>query len=155
MIDLIFLLISSATFCTSAATAVLATANRSHLRRLISFRGARRRSIALKSRRALRKLPYVFARRKLAGIPTPSLQGAPLCTGALNCMPPMSPDQRVFVDFIINKHPDEMTDKERSRFVRMAAAYANVQITEMFPIAVVQSNSALMRVRRPPVPQNG
>ncbi|MFS2115516.1 type I restriction endonuclease [Herbaspirillum frisingense] len=64
-------------------------------------------------------------------------------------MLPMSPDQKAMVDFIISTNADAMTEKERLRFALMAAAYAGVTIREVSVVAVVPTNSSLLRLEMP------
>jgi len=64
-------------------------------------------------------------------------------------LPPMSPQQKLMVDFVIAVNVDVMTDKERQRFAMMAAAYVGVAYRELSVIAVAPSNSSLVRLEMP------
>lgn len=64
-------------------------------------------------------------------------------------MPPMSPEQKAMVDFIIAVDVDVMTHKERQRFAMMVAAYVGVTYRELSVVAVAPSNSSLVRLEMP------
>lgn len=64
-------------------------------------------------------------------------------------LPPMSGDQKAMVDFIISTNVDVMTEKERQRFAMMAAAYVGVTFREVSIVAVVPTNSSLLRLELP------
>jgi len=64
-------------------------------------------------------------------------------------MPPMSPDQKLMVDFILSSHPDSMTDKERLRFASMMAAYVGVSYEDVRVVSVASSNSSRIRLEMP------
>jgi hypothetical protein len=44
------------------------------------------------------------------------------------CRSPVTAEQQMLIDMVINSDPDSMTEKQRLRFVSMVAAYAGVQI---------------------------
>jgi type I restriction enzyme R subunit len=64
-------------------------------------------------------------------------------------LPPMSPEQRAMVDFVIAANVDAMTERERQRFAMMAAAYVGVTYREISIVAVAPSNSSLIRLQMP------
>jgi type I restriction enzyme R subunit len=64
-------------------------------------------------------------------------------------MPPMSPEQKLMVDFILSSYPDSMTDKERLRFVSMMAAYVGVNYEDVRVVSVKPSNSSRIRLELP------
>ena len=64
-------------------------------------------------------------------------------------IPPVSPFQMSLIDLIAATSPDSMTEHERQRLVRMAAAYANVNVSDVRVLAVVQANSSLIRLELP------
>jgi type I restriction enzyme R subunit len=64
-------------------------------------------------------------------------------------LPPMSGEQKVLVDFIINVNVDAMTERERLRFAMMTAAYAGVTYKEVSIVAVAPTNSSLVRLELP------
>lgn len=64
-------------------------------------------------------------------------------------MPPMSPDQKLMVDFILSSDPDSMTDQERLRFASMMAAYVGVSYEEVRVVSVTASNSSRIRMEMP------
>jgi type I restriction enzyme, R subunit len=64
-------------------------------------------------------------------------------------LPPVSGEQKAMIDFIIAMHPDAMNERERVRFAMMAAAYAGVEFMDISVIAVVPSNSSLVRFELP------
>ncbi len=68
------------------------------------------------------------------------------CALAAHAMPPISRDQQAMVDLVIASSPDEMTEKQRVRFVSMAAAYAGVSIGQMKLESVTSANSSRVRL---------
>ena len=64
-------------------------------------------------------------------------------------MPPMSPAQKAIVDLVIAQDPDYMTDKERTRLVRMTAAFVDVNIGDVEVIEVAAVNSSRVRLSLP------
>jgi type I restriction enzyme R subunit len=64
-------------------------------------------------------------------------------------LPPMSPEQRVLVDFIISMPPDSMTERERLRFASIAAAYAGVHYSTVTVVSVTSANSSRVRLELP------
>jgi len=64
-------------------------------------------------------------------------------------MPPMSPDQKLMVDFILSSNPDSMTDQERLRFASMMAAYVGVAYEDVRVVSVTASNSCSVRLELP------
>jgi type I restriction enzyme R subunit len=64
-------------------------------------------------------------------------------------MPPMSGVQRAMVDLILANDADKMTEKERTRFAMMAAAYVGVSFSEISVIAIASSTSSLVRLELP------
>ena len=64
-------------------------------------------------------------------------------------MPPMTPGQKLMVDFIVSADPDSMADKERIRFAMMAAAYAYVSFQGVTVVAVAPASSSLVRLEMP------
>lgn len=64
-------------------------------------------------------------------------------------LPPMSPEKKAMVDFVIAADVDSMTDKERQRFAMIAAAYVGVAYREISIVAVAPSNSSLLRLELP------
>jgi type I restriction enzyme R subunit len=66
-------------------------------------------------------------------------------------MPAVSAEQKAMIDLIIATHPDAMTRTERSRLVRMVAAYAEVNLADLYIVAVAPTNSSLIRLEMPRV----
>ena len=64
-------------------------------------------------------------------------------------MPPVAGEQKAMIDLIISTNADSMTERERIRFAMMAAAYAGVAFREVSVVAVVPTNSSLVRVEMP------
>ena len=71
------------------------------------------------------------------------------CALERNRMPPMSPEQKLMVDFILSSHPDWMTDKERLRFASMIAAYVGVAYEDVRVMSVIPSSSCRVRIELP------
>ena len=67
-------------------------------------------------------------------------------------MPPMSPEQKLLVDFVLSCPPDSMTDMERLRFASITAAYVGVSYSEVRVVSVAPANSSRVRVE---LPQSG
>jgi type I restriction enzyme R subunit len=63
--------------------------------------------------------------------------------------PPMSPEQKLIVDFVLSCHPDSMTEKERLRFASMTAAYAGVAYSEVRILSVAPASSCRVRLEVP------
>jgi type I restriction enzyme R subunit len=64
-------------------------------------------------------------------------------------MPPMNSLQKVMVDLILACDADHMTEAERLRLAMMTAAYAGVSFAEVKIVAVVPTNSSLVRIDMP------
>jgi type I restriction enzyme R subunit len=64
-------------------------------------------------------------------------------------MPPMSPEQKLLVDFVLSCSPDSMTDVERLRFASMTAAYVGVSYLDVRVVSVAPANSSRVRVELP------
>ena len=64
-------------------------------------------------------------------------------------MPPVSAEQKAMIDLIIAGHPDAMTETERTRLVRMVAAYVEVNVADLNMLAVAPTNSSLIRLEMP------
>lgn len=64
-------------------------------------------------------------------------------------MPPASPEQKAMIDLIVASPVESMTERQRERLVRMVAAYADVAISDVRVVAVVPTNSSLLRLEMP------
>lgn len=64
-------------------------------------------------------------------------------------MPPMAPDKKALVDFIIGADPGQMNEMERIRLASIAAAYAGVHFTGVSVVSVTKANSSRVRVELP------
>jgi type I restriction enzyme R subunit len=62
---------------------------------------------------------------------------------------PVSPDQKAMIDMIAAAPVDSMTDKQRTRLVRMTAAYADVSVDSIRVVDVAPTNSSLVRIEMP------
>ena len=71
------------------------------------------------------------------------------CALERDLLPPVSPEQKAMIDLIASIHPDSMTNHERARLVRMAAAYADVNFGDFTVRDVVPTNSSLIRIEMP------
>ncbi len=71
------------------------------------------------------------------------------CALEVHALPPMSPEQKALVDFILAANPDSMTEQQRFRFVSMTAAFAGVQVAEVKFISVMSANSSRVRLELP------
>lgn len=47
-----------------------------------------------------------------------------------------SPEQRCMIDMVLAVNPDDMTDFQKNQFVRVAAAYAMVNLADMKPVTI-------------------
>lgn len=68
------------------------------------------------------------------------------CALERDVMPSMSLEQRAMIDLILARNPDDMTERQRLRFISIAAAYADVRIGDISIVAITQSNSSLIRL---------
>ena len=64
-------------------------------------------------------------------------------------MPPMSPEKKLMVDFVLSCHPDSMTERERLRFASMTAAYAGVAYSDVRVVSVIPASSCRIRLELP------
>ena len=64
-------------------------------------------------------------------------------------LPPMSAEQKAMIDLILAAPFESMSERERLRLVRMVAAYAEVNVTDLRLVAVVATNSSLVRIELP------
>ncbi len=66
-----------------------------------------------------------------------------------NTLPPLTPEQRTLIDFIIASDPDSMTDHQRLRLVSMVAAYLGISLGEVRIVSVTAANSSRIRLEVP------
>lgn len=66
-------------------------------------------------------------------------------------LPPMPPDKKALVDFVISSNPDTMTETERIRFASITASWAGVQFSDVRVVSVTPTNSSRVRVELPEV----
>lgn len=64
-------------------------------------------------------------------------------------LPPVSAEQQAMIDLIAVKSVEAMTPTERTRLVRMMAAYADVMVSQISVEAVAPTNSSLIRLKLP------
>lgn len=64
-------------------------------------------------------------------------------------LPPMSSDQKLMVDMILQQNPESLNDQQRLQLVYRIAAFVNVRIEDARIIAIAPSNSSLVRLELP------
>ena len=64
-------------------------------------------------------------------------------------MPPMTPGQRALVDLIVAQDPVDMNERERARFLRMVAAYADLSLNDVQLKDLRKANSSRIRLEMP------
>ncbi|MCK1356340.1 DEAD/DEAH box helicase family protein [Bradyrhizobium sp. CW7] len=62
---------------------------------------------------------------------------------------PMTAEQKMLVDLIVARDPDEMNQKERQRLVSIVAAYVGVPFNQISVESVSQANSSRVRLEMP------
>jgi type I restriction enzyme R subunit len=71
------------------------------------------------------------------------------CIIARGDPPLMTAEQKMLVDLIVARDPDEMNQKERQRLVSMVAAYVGVPFDQIAIASVTQANSSRVRLEMP------
>lgn len=71
------------------------------------------------------------------------------CALARYLLPPMTPEQKAMVDFIIASDPERMTEAQRLRLASMLAAYAGVSFSQVTIVSVAPANSSRLKIELP------
>lgn len=64
-------------------------------------------------------------------------------------LPPMSPDQKLMVDVILQRDVESLNDQQRLQLVYRLAAFVDVRIDDARIVAIAPSSSSLVRVELP------